>query len=259
MKTVIIIPARYASSRLPGKPLKIIKGKSLLERVYNIAVAASSEKQVFIATDNQEIADHAESFSAQVLMTPEECKNGSERVKSAVDQLKNQPEIIVNFQGDAVLTPPDVLRDLIKAAESNDYLCTTPILKIDNAAYEQVLGERKAGVTSGTYVALNQESEGIYFSKNLLPCFRDTSCSAKFSYRHVGIYAYTYQGLAMYLELSPTPNEMAEKLEQLRLIDHGQKIKCVEVDLQGRSLCSVDEEQDIARAEALIEAEGELL
>ena len=122
-KSLVVIPARYQSSRFPGKPLQEISGKIMLERVWNIACQAVTPAQVYIATDDKRIVDAAKEFGAQAIMTPADCHNGSERVEAAVGALEIKPDIVVNFQGDAVLTPPWVIQDLLSAMGDTDADC----------------------------------------------------------------------------------------------------------------------------------------
>ena len=116
-KTIIIIPARYQSSRFPGKPLAMIQDHSMLKRTWSIAKAIENIDEVYIATDDDRIEKHAQSFNAKVIMTPQECNNGTERCHALLSQLDALPDIIINFQGDAVLTPPWILQSLVEAMQ----------------------------------------------------------------------------------------------------------------------------------------------
>lgn len=256
--TAIIIPARYASSRFPGKPLVQIAGKTMIQRVWEIACKAHNAENVYIATDDERIKNKVEEFGGKCLMTSAECKNGSERVKDAIDQLEFKPEIIVNFQGDAVRIPPEVLAKLIAGLKKQEsFLCATPAVKIENQAYEEFLEFRKQGSTSGTFVTFNKDFKALYFSNAVIPFYRKDS-NNKSAWKHIGIYAYRYQGLEKYLALPESSLEATESLEQLRLLENGIDILVVPVDLGGVKTCSVDNPEDVAIAEAIIKEQGEI-
>ena len=259
MKEVIVIPARYASTRFPAKPLAKIAGKYLIERVWELACRALDPQQVIIATDHQEIKTVAESFGAKVVMTPENCQNGSERVYAAIKDLNIQPEIIVNFQGDAVLPPPWILKDLLDGLRDNsNYACATPVVKINNEQYESYQELRAKGNNSGTFAVINKDNQALYFSNAVIPYYRKEN-SNKEAYKHIGIYAYTYQGLENYLSFEKSDLEKIEELEQLRMLENGIDILTVPVDLKGRTMASVDNPEDVKIAENIISQEGELI
>ena len=255
--SVVIIPARYQSSRFPGKPLQEIAGKIMLERVWNIACQAVSPSQVYIATDDQRIIDAAKAFGAQAIMTPADCRNGSERVEAAVGELESKPGVVVNFQGDAVLTPPWVIKDLLSALEKTDADCATPAVKISSDEYQQFVKLRASGSSSGTFVVFDKQGKALYFSSCLIPYHREVGETSN-TYRHIGIYAYRYQALQKYLSLEQGDLEQIEQLEQLRMLENGMSIQVAKVDLRGRTMVSVDSPDDVGRAEAIIAKEGDL-
>jgi len=249
MNSIIVIPARFGSQRFPGKPLAVIKGKSLIHRVWDICKAVRGVEEVLIATDSQEISDHCSEFKARVVMTSERAQNGSERIFEAVEKLKIQPKIIVNVQGDAVLTPPHIIEALVAAMhKAVDFEVATPAAKWSSESGR-----------SSTYVVFDQHKNALYFSRALIPNVRDGDRSSIDIFKHIGIYAYSYTALKEYLGFNPGPLEQAEKLEQLRFLENGRKIKVVPVDFKGRTPCSIDLPDDVLRAEALIEKEGELI
>ncbi len=257
--SIIVIPARFASTRFPGKPLKMISGKMMIQRVWELACLALSPQQVFIATDSQEIEHAAKSFSAQVIMTSPDCRNGSERVWDALQQLDFQPDVIVNFQGDAVLTPPWIIQDLLTAlAEQPEYGCATPKVRIENTAYEEFQLMRLAGSSSGTFVVSDAKHRALYFSNAIIPYFRKNH-DQKYADRHLGIYAYRFDTLKKYLALTESSLEQIEQLEQLRMLENGIEILTVPVDLKGRTMASIDSPEDLIIAEKLIAIEGELV
>ncbi|HVT63338.1 MAG TPA: 3-deoxy-manno-octulosonate cytidylyltransferase [Legionellaceae bacterium] len=259
-KAIIIIPARYGSSRLPGKPLAPIAGKSLLERTWSIAKAVQHIEGVYIATDDERIKAHAEQFGAQVIMTPVDIPNGTERVFHAAQSLGGTPDIILNLQGDAVLTPPWVIQALIDTvlADSNIGFATTA-MRLSLEQYQQMAQAKRNGAVGGTTVVCDKQGYALYFSKSLIPFMREIPTERLPVFRHIGLYVYRYDILKHYLTLPPTELELVEGLEQLRALEYGIPIKVVEVDYRGRTHCAVDSQADIDYVESLIAKEGELL
>ncbi len=259
MKTVIVVPARYGSKRFPGKPLAVILGKSLLERTWHIAESVRGVDEVYIATDDERILEHATAFGAKVLMTPIECTNGTERVLAALQTTMLKPDIIINLQGDAVLTPPAVLESLIKELETKSSSdIATAATKLSPLQYRELVEQKAQGQPGGTLVTFDKNGRALYFSRSIIPFIRDASVSVPI-YRHIGIYGYRYDALAKYVSLPPSPLELAEGLEQLRALENGMSIQVVLVDYHGRTHWSVDSPEDAKMAEALILREGELV
>ncbi|WP_218813901.1 3-deoxy-manno-octulosonate cytidylyltransferase [Rickettsiella endosymbiont of Dermanyssus gallinae] len=259
MKTIIVIPARYHSGRFPGKPLKIIKGHSLLYRVWCIAKSVKQIDEVYIATDHADIQSHALAFGAKVIMT-KDCENGTARVFDAISKLDKKPEIIFNLQGDAVLTPPWIIQTLIAAMLVNPNIAmTTPATRITRDQYASMHANKLKGEVGGTMVVCDKDNNALYFSKSMIPYLRDTVMENPPLYRHIGFYAYRYATLEKYTTLSPTPLEMLEGLEQLRLLENGVAIRVVMVDYKGRTHASIDSPDDVKRVELIIEKEGELV
>ena len=259
-KTVIVIPARYGSTRFPGKPLAKIAEVSLLQRVWSLAKAVDHIDDVYIATDDQRIAHHAEEFGGNVIQTSENCLNGTERVYEAVQQLSTSPDVIINFQGDAVLTPPWVLQALVDSMQGTDAPeFSTPACQLTWEQVDDFIAKRQDGIAAGTFVTFDKNYHALYFSKSLIPFLRSRDASMPPVYKHIGIYAYTKDMLEKYLTLSPTQFELAESLEQLRALENGFPIKIVKVDYKGRTACSIDNLSDVKTAEDIIKKEGELL
>jgi 3-deoxy-manno-octulosonate cytidylyltransferase (CMP-KDO synthetase) len=261
MDIAIVIPSRYGSRRLPGKPTLPIRGRSLLQRVWSIAKAVKGVSEVYVATDDERIADHARTFGAQPIMTSPDCENGTERVHAAIKTLDRRPDAVINLQGDAVLTPPWVVQALVDAFHAN------PSLDIVTAAvhctWEQ-LAEIQAlkaqSPTSGTLVTMDRWNKALYFSKTIIPYLRIRDPERKPPvHRHIGIYGYSATALERLATLEQTPLERAEQLEQLRALENGIPIQVVVVDYQGRTHGSVDAPEDIPFIEAIIDREGELV
>ena len=270
MKVAIVIPARYASTRFPGKPMANILGKSLLERTWRIAKSVPSANLVVIATDDVRIVEHATAFGANVQMTGAQWRNGSERSLEALQLLNLTPEIVVNLQGDAVLTPPAVVESLLQAflqTDKNKFALATPCVQLTPAEYQKRLADLGKGKSHGTMVTFDCEGRALYFSRALIPSphnaktFSESnkSIEAIHAFRHIGLYAFRYEALRQYVNLEPTPLEKIEGLEQLRALEHGLSIQVVPVDYQGRTHWSVDHPQDIAIVESIIQKEGELV
>lgn len=260
MKSVIIIPARYGSSRFPGKPLAPIKGISLLERTWRIAKQAAPDL-VVIATDDDRIEDAAKKFGAEVVRTSADCANGTERVHAALSQIDDKPDIILNLQGDAVLTPPWILTDMLNAMQADKSIqIATPATKLSLEQYKDLANQKASGIVGGTLVVFDKHLNAMYFSKSPIPFVRSTNSNADLPlYRHIGLYGYSYDALKKYLQLPQGPLEQIEGLEQLRALENGIPIRIVVVDYRGRTHWSVDSPDDIVRVERIIAEQGELL
>lgn len=259
MSIIAVIPARYGSTRFPGKPLAPVKGVTMLQRVWACSKAAAAVDEVYIATDDNRIAEHAKSFGAEVLMTAEDIANGTLRALAAAEMLANKPTHVINVQGDAVLTPPWIISALANThRDFPDTPIVTPATRLSRDAYEHFIGQKKISPASGTTVTFDREQNAMYFSKNIIPHVRDGAEEPPV-YRHIGMYGYRLDALRQYINLPEGPFEKAEKLEQLRALENGLKIKIALVDYKGRTHWSIDSPSDLVAAEKLIEIEGELL
>ncbi|MEM9043082.1 MAG: manno-octulosonate cytidylyltransferase [Pseudomonadota bacterium] len=262
MKSVIVIPARYASSRFPGKPLAPLVGatgvaKSLIERSWEAAQAVSGVDRIVVATDDGRIREAALAFGAEVVMTAETCANGTERCADALKSL-GEPELVVNLQGDAPLTPPWFIEALIEEVASNpDVAVATPVLRCDREAYESFKSDRAAGRVGGTTAVFSQTGRALYFSKEVIPFvsqpFDAGSCPV---FHHVGVYAYRPAALAEYVVMGETQLEREEGLEQLRFLAHDNPVHCVPVDARGASFWELNNPEDTPRIEAVLKARG---
>ena len=252
-KAVIIIPARMASTRFPRKPLVNICGKTMIERVWRIGKAVGD---VVIATDDLELKAFAESFGAKVIMTSPDCLTGTDRVAESSRLLGLKNEIVFSLQGDAVLTPPWVISDVLKEMIADPSIqVATPAVLLTGKARADFVASKKAGSTSGTSVVFNKKKDALYFSKALIPYCREEANL----YRHIGLYAYRADTLQKLSKLPEGILEKAEKLEQLRALENGIPIRVVTVDYHGRTHGSVDRPEDVAVVEAIIAREGELV
>ena len=240
MKTLIIIPARYGSNRLPGKPLIMLAGKTMLQRVCETAQLAAAQMKdvsVLVATDDQRIMQHAEELGVEAVMTPEDCESGTDRIISAVAQLKTKPQAVVNLQGDAPLTPVIILKQLLTELHNNPTkTVVTPIVQLSWPELALLRNTKKTTPFSGTTVIINSANEALWFSKNIIPALRNEeklTLASKLSpvYQHMGIYGYTLDMLEIFAKLAIGHYEKLEGLEQLRFLENGYKIKTVKVEL----------------------------
>jgi 3-deoxy-manno-octulosonate cytidylyltransferase (CMP-KDO synthetase) len=260
MDIAIVIPARYGSRRFPGKPLATIGGRSLLSRTWSIAKAVGGVSAIYVATEDERIADHARTIGAAAIITSEDCENGTERVREAIGTLPKPPEAVINLQGDAVLTPPWVLQSLVDALEADPATrLVTPAMRCSRRQLEEIAESKKQNPTSGTLVTFDKRFNALYFSKAIIPYVRSKDLDPPPVYRHIGIYGYRLDALEELASLEPTALEVAEQLEQLRALENGIPIRIVEVDYRGRTHWSVDVPEDVAIVEELIERQGELV
>ena len=261
MRSVIFIPARYPSVRFPGKPLAMLTGaggvaKSLIQRSWEAATAVSGVGAVYVLTDDGRIADAARGFGADVLMTSERPRNGTERCAEAVGMLDDQPEVVVNLQGDAPLTPPHYVEALIEAMADPAVQMATPVLRTEAEHLEALQADRKAGRVGATTAVFGAGGDALYFSKEVLP-FADRAREIGLTvFHHVGCYAYRPDALARYSALPQGPLEGAEGLEQLRFLENGIPVRCVEVEARGRAFWELNNPEDIPLIEAIMEREG---
>jgi 3-deoxy-manno-octulosonate cytidylyltransferase (CMP-KDO synthetase) len=272
MRTAILIPARHASTRYPGKPLVPLRGpdgeKSLLRRSWEAARAAARAlpggADVHVLTDDDRIRAHAQGFGASVLMTGE-CANGTER---CADALARHPGVlggadpVVNLQGDAPLTPPWFVAALVGAmAGGGGAQVATPVLRCDATTYRHFREDRAAGRVGGTTAVFGAPDGGaggraLYFSKEVIPYLPPGREGADFAdvFHHVGLYAYRADALRAYAALPPGPLERHEGLEQLRFLEHGLAVACVEVEARGRVFWELNNPEDVARIEEVLNA-----
>lgn len=269
MKTAIVIPARYASTRLPGKPLLMIRGQSMLERVVRLCRAAVKQNEnveLCVATDDQRIARHCDELGVTVVMTPSELPSGTDRVAAAMEQLRVQPDFILNMQGDAPLTPPDFIDRLIDAFATADCDVVTPVVQLSWDELDRLRHNKLNTPFSGTTAVFDQDNgRAFWFSKTIIPAIRNEAGLRQQQdkspvWRHIGLYGYSRKALLACRDLPESPYETLEGLEQLRLLENGYRIRCVPVEFRGRAnMSGIDSPDDLARAEALIDQHGELL
>ena len=260
MKIAIVIPARFGSKRLPGKPMVKVAGVSLLERVWRIAKAVKGASGVYVATDDPRVADHAAGFGAETIMTPSDVATGTDRVRAALHLMKDRPDAAINLQGDAVLTPPWVVQALVdEFLADNSVGMVTAAMRCSWRQLAEIQELKSHSPTSGTLVTMDKFGRALYFSKAIIPYLRTQTFEIPPVHRHIGIYGYSAEILDRLATLEQTPLELAEQLEQLRALENGIPIKVALVDYQGRTHGSVDTPEDIPVVEEIIAREGELV
>lgn len=238
MKVVAIIPARYASTRLPAKPLLDRTGKTLIQHVVENARQAKRLGQVVVATDDQRILAAVQAFDGQAVMTSEKHRCGTDRLAEAADILKlADDDIVVNVQGDEPDMPPsgiDTLVDLIASSGAPMATLCTPISADEAANPNRVK------------VVLAKDGSALYFSRARIPFDRDSTGKTR-HLLHLGIYAYRAGFLRLFTRLAPTPAEESEKLEQLRALEHGYTIAVSVIDYAGGGIDTPEDYEAFVR------------
>lgn len=267
MSIAIIIPARYGSTRFPGKPLAMLAGQTMLQRVWSLAEKAAEgfdNIQIAVATDDQRIADHANDSGMRVLMTSADYATGSDRVLAAAKMLDIKPEIVINLQGDAPLTPINAIRAIIDAFEDyNRYRVVTPVMRLSWDALDRLRQRKEKSPFSGTTCVTRPDGKAQWFSKQIIPAIRGEDSLRQTMpnspiLQHIGLYGYRMDVLEQFNSFNISTYEQLEGLEQLRLIENRIPIHTVEVSVDEVFISSgVDTPEDMARVETLIQQHGE--
>ena len=260
MSVLLVIPARYESTRYPGKPLVTLTGatgerKTLIERAWMAAQSVAGVDRIVVATDDRRIEQAAQGFGAEVVMTSTECLNGTERCAETVEQLPVDYDIVVNLQGDAPLTPAWFIEDLINGLRADPAAdIATPVLRCDGETLNALVQDRKAGRVGGTTAVFQAQGHALYFSKEVLPFTTETYRKEAETpvFHHVGVYAYRPPTLQAYPGWQIGPLETLEGLEQLRFLEQGRRVLCVEVEARSRQFWELNNPQDVARIEAMM-------
>jgi 3-deoxy-manno-octulosonate cytidylyltransferase (CMP-KDO synthetase) len=242
MKIVAIIPSRYGSTRFSGKPLARIKGKFMIERVYERALSSHQVNQVVVATDDRRIYDAVAAFGGHAVMTSADSRSGTDRVAEAAELLRlDMEDVVVNIQGDQPLIHPDCIAEVTAplAAEPKP-LMTTLAFKIVNPV--EITNPKDVKVT------FDVRGNALYFSRATIPFARDPGAACDV-YKHLGIYAYPRRFLEIFRHLPDGVLEQIEKLEQLRAMEYGHPIRVV---VTSHDSPEVDVKEDIARIEAAL-------
>ena len=255
MQPLIIIPARFASVRFPGKPLIPIAARNgtsrpLLEWTWRAGVAAVGAERVVIATDDERIAAAATQIGARWVMTDTALGNGSERCAAALGELGEQPDVVVNLQGDSPLVPAAHIAALLGAFANPQVQVATPYVHCDAAMMEWIAAEQASGRAGGTCVVARQDGTAAYFSKRAIPFGATVEAPLKL---HLGVYAYRPQALAAYAAMPASPLERAEGLEQLRFVEAGWPVHLVAVERPAGGIWEVNNPGDVALVGGLLD------
>lgn len=239
MKSVVVIPARYGSTRLPGKPLREIGGKSIIEWVFRCAQQSKRASDVIITTDDERIRDKAASFGAHVVMTAPDCPSGTDRVCQAIRGI--EADIIINLQGDEPQVRGDMIDTLIAAVQAEKLgMATLCSFISDPHDYKS---------PHCVKVVADKNGFALYFSRAPIPFLQRNV--ARPMYKHIGIYGFSRDFLEIFVSLPKGSLEECESLEQLRALEAGHRIKVLRVDYDG---IGIDTEEDLVRANQLFAA-----
>ena len=250
-RALIIIPARYASLRFPGKPLSLLRApdgtvKPLIAWVWEAAARAADIAETVVATDDRRIADTVEAFGGKAVMTSTTARNGTERCAEVLASLDREPGLVINLQGDSPLVRRSDIAALIAASRASSAPMVTPFVTCTPAMEAAILAETAAGRVGGTTVVIGQDGNALYFSKCPIP-FR--SPGAPPLKLHLGLYGYTPAALRRYAEWPPGILEQVEGLEQLRFLEHGVPVKTFEVPVFPDGFAEVNNPEDVAIVE----------
>lgn len=243
MKVLGIIPARYASTRFPGKPLAMIKGKTMIRRVVEQAWKSKLDA-VVVATDDMRIADEVLGFGGQYVLTDPNHRSGTDRCREALDTLETQYDAVVNIQGDEPFIDPRQINALVDLISEEETQIASLVRRIDE--------EDALFSTNTVKVVMDNEGKALYFSRNPIPFMRNVAREQWLEngvfYQHVGIYAYKAEVLRRIAALPPSKLEMAESLEQLRWLENGLPIRMAVTNLMN---VSIDTPSDLDKVERL--------
>jgi 3-deoxy-manno-octulosonate cytidylyltransferase (CMP-KDO synthetase) len=239
-RVVAIIPARYGSTRFPGKPLATIAGKPMIQHVYERTAGVNSVDRVLVATDDERIREAVRSFGGEAVMTGRQHESGTDRIAEVAERL--DAPIVVNVQGDIPFLDPEMLAAGVK-----------PLLDdadLPMATIKTVIRSREELENPNVVkVVTDRAGHALYFSRYPIPYWRDGNAPDRAAFRHIGLYVYRREFLLRFAGLPPSPLERAEKLEQLRALEWGFRIKVAEV---GEASIEVDTPEDLERARDLV-------
>lgn len=255
-----MVSARYGSRRLPGKPLAMIAGRTLLDRVSEIARQATDmvgNVSMVVATDHETIADHARTLGHEAVMTSPEITSGSGRAYAAALARTERPDIVINLQGDAPFTPASVIVALIDALRGSDVTVVTPVLRLSWPELEWLRKHKLTTPFSGTTCVRATDGRAMWFSKAILPAIRneaDLRAREPMSpiFGHIGLYGYRFAALERYDTMPQSYYEEIEGLEQLRFLEAGMDILAMEFSLPLHCMSGIDSVEDVAMAESII-------
>jgi 3-deoxy-manno-octulosonate cytidylyltransferase (CMP-KDO synthetase) len=243
MQVVAIIPARFGSSRFPGKPLALIAGKPMILWVYELARQVPDLEEVYVATDDDRIAACVQAIGGKSVLTGRQHASGSDRLAEAARTLNlSANTIVVNIQGDQLVFPPSLISELVAVLQADpEPALATPIRQFSDPV--------QASNPNLVKVVFDHRHYALYFSRSAIPYYRDNGGTGYF-YKHIGIYVYRQDFLQRFVKLPPGSWETAEKLEQLRALEYGHKIKVVETAFE---TLEVDTPEDAHKAEIYLQ------
>ncbi len=266
MKTAIVIPARYGSTRFPGKPLAKIGGVPMLQRVVEIgrkAAAQYPDCTLLVATEDERVEKFCAEIDVPCVMTSDNCPTGSDRVLEAVRKSAADAEFIFGLQGDAPFTPADAIPKMMDVVHKDkDVEVITPVIRLRWTELDNLREAKKITPFSGTTAIINAQENALWFSKNIIPAIRKEDKlkeQSEFSpiHQHIGLYGFRRDVLEHFVKLPQGDYEQLEGLEQLRLIENGISIRCVKLDVAaGLAQAGIDSPEDIERAERLLQNAG---
>jgi 3-deoxy-manno-octulosonate cytidylyltransferase (CMP-KDO synthetase) len=264
MKIAIIIPARYGSTRFPGKPLVHIGGQSMLSRVVHTARKAAENFEnvtLAVATEDNRIIAHAKEIGVEAVLTSEDCATGSDRVLEASEKLGGDFDFVLGLQGDAPFTPVEAPHRLIETFLHHPKAdVVTPIVRLRWEELDLLRESKKTTPFSGTTCVTDQTGRALWFSKNIIPAIRkenDLRKTEEFSpvYQHIGLYGFKPDALRRFVKMDQGYYEQMEGLEQLRLLENGVWIQTVTLDVDlGMAQAGIDSAEDVERAERILTA-----
>ena len=243
MQSICVIPARYSSTRLPGKPLKDICGKPMICRVWERASRAKSVAEVIVATDDERILRAVEKNSGRAMMTRADHKTGTDRLAEVVEKFSDA-EVVVNVQGDEPLIEPSLIDELVAEFVKDKNLQMATVAT-------ELLDADEMKNPNNVKVVLDKNNDALYFSRSLIPYPRNAGKAKVF--KHIGIYAYRRNFLLAYAKMEPTPLEQSESLEQLRVLENGFKIRVIKSDCR---FVGVDTEEDLKLVNEIYQEEN---
>lgn len=265
MTDLIVIPARYGSTRLPGKPLHPIAGRLLLERVAALAMEAAArlgDVDVVVATDDERILSAANTLGLDAVMTSPDISSGSGRALAAMQVSGRRPDFVVNLQGDAPFTAPEHIVRILEHARQAGADVATPVVQLDWARLDALREHKKTTPASGTTCIRDSAGRALWFSKQVLPFLRKEKELREAGplspvLQHIGLYCYRRDALEAFEAAPQSHYEVLEGLEQLRLIEIGLRIDAVLVAPARITMSGVDSPADAERAERLIAEYGD--
>lgn len=265
MTDLIVIPARYGSTRLPGKPLAPIAGRMLVERVAAVAMAAARElgnAEVVVATDDDRISAAVTGLGLEAVLTSPDITSGSGRALAAMQATGRTPGLVINLQGDAPFTAPGHIVEIVRSARASGADVTTPVVQLDWPRLDAMRTHKLTTPASGTTCIRDPAGRALWFSKTVLPFMRkeaELRATEPLSpvLQHIGLYCYRPQALAAFEAAPQSRYEQLEGLEQLRLLELGLDVRAVIVTPARITMSGIDSPADAERAERLIAEYGD--